>query len=456
MRIAAPFVKSCDEQSAAPGLPAAKPLPTAHLKAWARLLTRFFSWEVLIQAVGFAAGVLLVRVLPKSEYAYFTIANTMQQTMNTLADNGVSSGLTAIGGRVCEDRSRFGQLLSTAMHLRRVLALIAVVVVTPILAWMLTSAGAPVTYSALICAAVLLGLCFQVTNGVLIVAPLLQLEAERVQRLLLGSAMIRLALIAGAYLFFLNAFVALLAAAAGFGFQEWLLRRWLARYADPAASSNANDRKEILGIIKSQAPNAIYYCIQSQLIVWLISIFGSTGAVAEVGALGRIGMIFLMLGSLVSNVVMPRFARVQDPGSLWRHYWLIIGGLSVVMIALLGFAVAFPKALLWILGPRYAHLEAELFLMVLGTVLYSILGTMYHLNLARGWVVQPWLLIPIGITTEIILILSLDLSQVRNVLLMGIYSTLPGFFLNIWRTRSGIRGAKRAGRTEAMDSSGQN
>jgi len=411
---------------------------------WAGLLTRFFSWEVLIQGIGFTAGVLLVRVLPIAEYAYFTLANTMQQTMNTLADNGIGSGLTAIGGRVWNDRSRFGQLLNTAMRLRRSFALIAVVVVTPILAWLLTSAGAHPGQSALICAAVLLGLYFQLANGVLVVAPLLHLEANRVQRLTLASAALRLVLIVAAYLLFLNAFVALLTAAASFAFQEWLLRRWLSRYADVSVPPNESDRREILVIVRSQAPNAIYYCVQSQLMVWLISIFGSGSAVAEVGALGRIGMMFLMLGSLMTNVVMPRFARVHEPRLLWRHYWQIIGGLCVVLALFVSLAAVFPGILLWILGPKYAHLEAELFLMILGTVLWSVLGTMYQLNLTKGWVVSPWLLIPIGITTEVLLIVIFDMSQVRNVLLMGILSTIPGFFLNAWRTRQGIRAVQHS------------
>jgi O-antigen/teichoic acid export membrane protein len=419
-------------------------ISAAHLRNWAGLLTRFLSFEVLIQALGFAAGVLLVRVLPKAEYAYFTIANTMQQTMNLLADNGISSGLTAIGGRVWDDRSRFGQLLNTAMRLRRVFALIAIVIVTPILAWMLTEAGAPPSLTTLLCAAVLLALYFQLAIGVLSIAPLLHLEVNRVQHLNFWSAALRLGLILAAYALFLNAVVALLAAAASFAFQEWLLRRWLPRYADTKAPQNAADRREILTIVKSQAPNAIYYCVQSQLMVWLISIFGSTNAVAEVGALGRLGMICLMLGSVMMNVVMPRFARVQEPGLLWRRYWQIIGATCGISALLLVLAAMFPELLLWILGPKYAHLRAELFLMILGTVLGMILGTMYSLNLTKGWVVSPWLLIPIGVATDILLIVTLDLSQVHGVLLMAAYSTIPGFFLNFWRARQGIRNAPRA------------
>ena len=406
---------------------------------WLVLLTRFLSLEVLIQAIGFAVGVLLVRALTKTEYAFFTIANTMQQTMNTLADNGINSGVTAIGGRVWNDRFRFGQLLNTAMRLRRVLALLAIVIGIPILAWLLTGAGANPAQSTLICAAVLVALYFQITIGLLVGAPLLHLQVHRVQQLNFWSAALRLAIIVIAYALFLNTVVALLAAAMSFALQEWILRRWLPQLADTQAPRSEEDRREILKIVKSQAPNTIYYCLQSQLSVLLISIFGSASAVADVGALGRIGMIFLVLSSLMTNVVMPRFARVQEPRTLWRRYWQIIGGLSAVLTGLLALSALFPRLLLWILGPQYAHLEAELFLMILGTVLGAVLGTMYQLNSTRGWIVAPWLLIPIGVATEVFLIIVLDVSQVRGILLLAIFSTIPGFFLNFLRTRAGIR-----------------
>jgi O-antigen/teichoic acid export membrane protein len=416
----------------------------ARLKGWASLLTRFLSLEFAIQAMGFAAGVLLIRALPKAEYAFFTIANTMQQTMNLLADNGISSGLTAIGGRVWDDRTRFGQLISTAMRLRKTLALLVIVVVTPILAWMLTGAGATPSHTALLSAAVLGALYFQLSVGVLIVAPLLHLQVNRVQKLYFWSAALRLAVIAGAYMLFLDAFVALLAGMASYAVQEWLLRRWLAQYIDTAAPINSSDQREIWGIIKDQAPNAIYYCVQSQLMIWLISIFGSTTGVAEVGALGRLGMIFLIAGSVMMNVVLPRFARVQGARLIWRRYWQIMAGFTALNAALLLLTAIYPEAVLWIIGPKYAHLKPELLLMVVGTVLAAIMGTMYQLNVTRGWVVSPRLLIPMGVATDLLLILILDVSQVRGVLLMAAFSTFPGFFLNLWRTAKGVRDTESA------------
>jgi len=44
----------------------------------------------------FLSGILLIRMLEQREYAFFTIANTMQGTLNLLADIGVSVGLVSI------------------------------------------------------------------------------------------------------------------------------------------------------------------------------------------------------------------------------------------------------------------------------------------------------------------------------------------------------------------------
>ncbi|HMJ90626.1 MAG TPA: hypothetical protein VK530_12475, partial [Candidatus Acidoferrum sp.] len=350
------------------------------LLGWTKLLTRFLSMEVLVQAVGFASGLFLVRVLSKADYGLFTIANTMQQTMNLLADNGISSGLTSIGGRVWNDRFRFGQLLHTAMRLRRIFAIITVVIVTPILIWMLIGHGATFSYASMVTAAVLLGFYFQLSVGVLIVAPRLHLEVTRIQLLGVWSAALRFVLLATAYTAFLDTAVAMLAGTISFAFQELMLRRWVPRLAELKAPPRTDDRRDILSIVRSQAPNSIYYCVQSQLMIWLISIFGHSDSVADIGALGRLSVIFLTVGAVMGNVVYPRFARVHEPRLLWRRYWQILGGFSGIAGVMLLFAAMFPGVLLWILGPKYAHLEKELFLMVLSSVLLSIMGTMWQLN----------------------------------------------------------------------------
>ena len=64
-----------------------------------RIVGSFVTVQVIVQLVGFLSGILLIRTLEQREYAFFTIANTMQGTLNLLADVGVSVGLVSIGGR---------------------------------------------------------------------------------------------------------------------------------------------------------------------------------------------------------------------------------------------------------------------------------------------------------------------------------------------------------------------
>src|SRR3954467_13876865 len=112
----------------------------------ARVVGNFALVQGVVQLVSFLSGILLIRHLDQREYAYFTIANTMQGTLNVLADIGISIGLVSIGGRVWQDRHRFGQLVRTASNLRRKLGVIATIVVTPILCVMLVKNGASLPY----------------------------------------------------------------------------------------------------------------------------------------------------------------------------------------------------------------------------------------------------------------------------------------------------------------------
>src|SRR6267378_1457756 len=113
----------------------------------ARRIGNYALVQGAVQIIAFSSGILLVRWLPQREYAFFTIANAMQATLMLLADIGISVGLVSIGGRVWQDRHRFGELIKTGLALRRRLAAVVVFIVVPILYVMLTKNGAPSSYA---------------------------------------------------------------------------------------------------------------------------------------------------------------------------------------------------------------------------------------------------------------------------------------------------------------------
>jgi O-antigen/teichoic acid export membrane protein len=418
--------------------------PSPRAITWAKTLTKFVSVQLAVQALMIAGGILLVRVLSQTEYAYFTIANSMQATMNILADSGIGIGLSSIGGRVWQNPYRFGQLINTAMRLRLYLAAVAVAVITPILAWMLIANGATYVYTGALTVAVLMGLNYQLLTSVLIVVPRLHSQIGRVQRLDLLAAASRFAILITAYFVFLDAAVAVFAIIVGLFIQYCFLRRWVAGSIEVNAPANDEDRRTIFGIVKSQAPNAVFYCLQGQLTVWLVSIFGSTKNIAEIGALGRLGVMFSIIGAVMTSIVLPSFARCQSLSRLRRRYFQIVSAFCLLGLSLVALSAFFPEQMLWILGRKYAHLRNELFLMMIMTAFNALVAAMWSLNSSKAWIKRSWMNIPGVIFIQIMLLLFLDVSTLSGVLWFGVFSLVPTFLLNCMLAFNGFSGYKQA------------
>ena len=406
----------------------------------ARLVGNFAFVQAAVQVIGFLSGILLIRHLDQREYAYFTIANTMQGTLNVLADIGISIGLVSIGGRVWQDRYRFGQLVNTALGLRRKLGAIALVIVTPILYFMLVKNGASVSYTAILIVAVLAGLAVQLSLGVLSVVPRLRSDIGKIQTIDMVGAIARfLALLVLMYLF-LNGAVALAIGSATLLLQYWMLRRYVAGVIDRKAPENSEDREAMRGFIRSQAANAVFFCLQGQITIFLISIFGrEVSSIAEVGALGRLAMIFAVLSNLLANVFAPAFARCQSLRKLGWQYAVIVGGVAFFSLLIIAAAAFFPSQFLFVLGSKYAHLERELLLMVASAVITAMAGTLWSLNAAKAWIAGSWLYIPLTLATQLALIPYTDFSSVSGVLTFNLVSAIPSLLLNLVLSYRGFR-----------------
>ncbi len=410
----------------------------------ARVMGKFAVVQGIVQMVGFLSGILLIRHLDQREYAYFTIANTMQGTLNTLADIGISVGLVSIGGRVWQDRNRFGQLIKTASNLRRKLGAIAAIVITPILFFMLVKNGAPLPYTFVLIALVLAGLAVQLALGVLGVVPRLRSDIGRIQTIDFVGAAARLVVLVALMYWFLNSAVAVAVGSATLFLQYWMLRRYTAAVIDFDAPENEEDRSAMQRFIRHLAANAVFFCFQGQITIFLLGFFGRVNSIAEVGALGRLGMVFTVLTNLLTNVFGPAFARCQDPKRLRWQYAAIVGGVTAFSLVLIAAAVFFPGAFLFVLGAKYAHLERELLLMVGGAVVGALTGTFWTLNASKAWIAGSWLYIPLTVGTQIALIPLTDFSSVRSVLMFNLLSAVPNLVLNLALSIRGFRSSSVA------------
>src|SRR6185312_2876806 len=124
---------------------------------------------------------------------------------------------------------------------------------------------------------------------------------------------------------------------------------------DVHAAADVEDRQVIGRFIRKLAPNALFYCVQGQITVFLISLFAhQVSSIAEVGALGRLAMIFAVLSNLLTNVFIPAFARCHENRKLRLLYAEIVGVVVIFSLAVIAGAALFPDEFLFVLGNKYA------------------------------------------------------------------------------------------------------
>lgn len=406
----------------------------------ARRIGNYALVQAGVQILAFTAGILLVRWLPQREYAYFTIANAMQSTLNLLADIGISVGLISIGGRVWHDRHRFGELIKTGLNVRKKVAGAAAIIVAPILYAMLARNGASLPYTLLLIGIILVGFALQLSIDVFAVVPRLRSDIAKIQTIDFTCVTVRLVLVVGLIYLFTTAGVAVAIATATFFLQYLLLRSYAAKVVDLNATENAGDRQEIVRLIRKLAANGLFYCFQGQITVFLISFFGrQTASIAEIGALGRLAMIFTVLTNMLTNVFVPAFARCQEKHKLRVLYLLIAGGVVLFSAVVLGGAALFPDQFLFVLGNRYTHLHRELLLMVGAAVVTALGGTLWMLNASKAWIDGAWLYIPLTLATQVALIPFTDFATVPGVLTFNLISAAPAVVLNLFLSVRGFR-----------------
>jgi len=401
------------------------------LADWTKILSVYFTAQTLTQLLGIAAGLLFVNFLPTREFALYTLASSVITFFLFVSDLGSTSSLVYffhnVEGAVAEVRRYVAAVLS----LRRVAFLLGVVAVLLVFPRMSAAAGFGLGESLPAAAGILICVWFQVSASIRVLSLRLadhygqSYRAELVGggvRLVLAAALIAAGL--------LQAWLAVLVAAAGAAAVSIASRSKL--YEGAARREGADlgpYRRKVLRYLLPSLPSALYFSIQGPLTVWLATTFGSTRNIAEVGALGRLGLVVGIFSSLTGVVFLPRLARIHD-NALYRTRFLQFGGLlAVVAAALLVAAAIAPGAFLWLLGRQYAELRAELLLVVAGAGLTLLGGYLVSVNLARSWNRWEGLAVVLLIAVQAVLVAVLPLSTTSGVLTFNLLTAVTGLLL---------------------------
>lgn len=388
---------------------------------WGKLISITGLAQIIVQAVSFFSGILIIRLLSVQEYALYTLCNTMLGTMIVLTDGGISTGVLSAGGKVWQDKKKLGSVLATALDLRLKFALGSLVLSVPILFFLLLHNGASWFMAFLIVLAMIPAFYASLSDSLLEIIPRLSQTVLPLQRNQAEVGIARFLLSGLAVFLFPWAFIAVLAAGLPRLWGNIGLRKIVYSIASENQKPDEEVKKEILGLVKRILPTSIYYCVSGQITIWLISIFGNTTSLAQLGALGRLSMILTILVAMVSTLVLPRFAILPAEKKIVLQRF---GQIMFVLTALLSLIVLavyfFPLPVLWILGQDYKGLNYELLLSIVGSCISLLSGIVFSLYSSRGWAIPPVLLISINLLAIIIFASLLDLSNLQGVLILNI------------------------------------
>lgn len=402
-------------------------------RRWAVLLSGLAGLQFLIQLLNGITGFLLVRSLPREEYSVFTITGTLLTMLLMLTDLGLTVGLINIGGRVWKDRNQHALLVADALKLRFVLFLICVCFIAPIGGGLLIKAGATAKEAVLLMSLILLSAGIGASALIHATVARLHSRHRELQVAELYAAASRLAASAAG----LVAAAAALVASAAVVLSQWVfgarMRRISLEILGPLPEASNDYRAELAGTLRSLGPTAIFYGFQGQVATLLIAMFGTGGQVADLGALSRYNILFSISGVVMAQVVSPAAARATD-GQHFRHILrlalLSYAGFSGLII--LGVAV-FWRLALGLLGEQYLGLRSELILFMVSSALAGLNGLLWCFISARGWIHHVWVIIPMTLVFQAVLVRWLPLDTVASVLFFGAFSTLPGTLWFLWR-----------------------
>lgn len=374
------------------------------------------------QLLVFAAGLIVVRNLSIEQYAYYTLATAALGVAAALSDSGMMSALVGQCGRVWQQPDRLGAVMSTGLALRRKVSFGCMALLCPILLWLAVRQGSSMSQALLLCAAVA-PVFLTTASATLLEIPLrLHQRLKSLQLLQLVATVARLTLIALTSLVYPVAWLAVLSSL----FPLWLLNRTLRQRSSSLAHFDAGRdeeaHKRITAQVMRSLPGSIYYVFASQLTVLLISFFGTTEGVAQVGALGRIATIVTFLMMVFGMIATPRYARIPETETkkLLSVYMLLMGGVAAACIVGVLFTWIAPGVVLFILGAQYSSLTSEVVLAVASGCISVLASAASSLAAVRGTVVSPLVSIPPSIAIQALLIWLLPLDSVASMFWLSI------------------------------------
>jgi O-antigen/teichoic acid export membrane protein len=400
--------------------PTVSPLFQTFLRR-AKIIFLYLSGQGLVQLLGLATGFLLLRWLDLPNYAQFSIAFSFQSTFGMLTDMGICATITALVGSRVNDPKVIGDYIRSGRHVRNIMMFILSPVALVFFIFIAHQHHWNTLSSSLLFVSILASIYFSGMISYYTAPLLIRRSLTRYYQFQIVYAFARIAGNGALYLtHLLNSWTSGWTTAISLLTHGFLLRFTARKMIVMPPKVKPEITRQMIHYVLPNLPSHIFYALQGQITIFLISIFGDTRNIAEVGGLGRLAQLFLLLSGFNTAIIEPFMARI--PKNRVPQSFLTILSIAIMLcaaICLTGFLA--PQIYLWVLGPQYATLKREVGWLLLGSCFSYLCSVVWYMTAARRWIYwsTSWTTIGLIVATQI-----LFLTQVRiDSTLHAIYFT---------------------------------
>ena len=417
-----------------------------------RRVIEYLRMQSITMAVNTLYGFLCVRLLPIPDYAKYVVVYGFLGTLSVLMDVGFSGTMFPLIGERVDDKRVIADYVASLRQLaHRVFLVVAPVAIVayPLIvrrqhwSWQAVMGMLAILLTAAWCARV---------NSAYGVVLIVRRDLKWWYRAQMASSLGTLVLLGAAWaLHVLNAFWAMFINVAGTAYLAtayYLRARHLLGIPGVATPEK---RRAIVHFVTPNLPSIVFYAFQGQISLFLITFFGHVTAVASVGALTRLGQIFALFSQMSLLLIEPFFAKLPA-ARLKRNYLGLFAVVALMCAAITGLARLFPGLFLWILGHKYSGLRYEVFLMMATSSIAYLHGVLWIVHNGRRFVYwwNSVTTIVLTLAIQIVCIVKTDLSTIRGVLMMGLWTVVGTFAITVFTGIYGFaNGPRRISETPA-------
>lgn len=385
--------------------------------------------------VGGIAGLLIVNVLPKDQYAAYTFLAACMTLVMGVTDLGLAHCCLPVVGQRSHDVPWVVGACHHIFRKRWLLLSAGLVIIGPY--WYYTSrehGWSGMGYwlaSAVALGMVLVQLREHYANTVILILG----HISTLNGVAFTANGVRIAFVALVLMLPITAYstAGLMAATgAASGVALLLYARAFRRHGiTEQRLDEAQGRKvdaEVLRIAKPLVLPAVFYQVQGVITVFIVSLFGTTNMLAEVGAFGRLAMALVVVDRMAGILLFPAIARATVGPRFIAVLARIHGAYLLAMTLTFATSLLWPQYWILLLGEQYRSMEPYVWMMFLSAILSNAAGFAFRTLTVRGATARQSLSVIATLGAQVLYLWLVGISDLRSVLGFALTTSAASFF----------------------------